>query len=121
MSESNQLTVIPTTAPQARHHKSDPQNNPSVTKCWRAYRRTYRKELAVSDKYEAEREAKKAYLLDMPDLFGYENIRDFIACVGFAVIYDIVSNKEGDQFLAAARVALTAFDRQPKPNPKSPA
>ena len=57
----------------------------------------------------------------MPDLFGYENIRDFIACVGFAVIYDIVSNKEGDQFLAAARVALTAFDRQPKPNPKSPA
>ena len=119
MSETNQLSIVPSAAPKPSSHKLDPQQNPSVTKCWRAYRRTYRKELAISNKYAAEREARRAYLLDMPDLSGYENIRDFIACVGFAIIYDIVSQKEGDQFLAAAKVALTAFERAPKPDPAS--
>jgi hypothetical protein len=58
--------------------------------------------------------AENAYLDAMPDLAGYQNIRDFIACVSYGVISGALSPIHSPGYLYAAQVAISALRLEPK-------
>jgi hypothetical protein len=55
--------------------------------------------------WDSRKRAQHAYREAFPPLIGRKNIRDFIACVGYAMLTDVLSSSEGSRFLYAARVA----------------
>jgi hypothetical protein len=57
----------------------------------------------------------------MPDLSGYENIRDFIACTAHGMLNGAIDPIAGPKFLYAAQVAIGALSRQPKEQKQSAA
>ena len=90
-----------------------PSDNHSVARCIRAWNRAFRKKLDEEDEeedtdYEARKAGKDYYLRAMPPLVGQENIRDFIACVTYAQIIDILIPRDAESLLAAAKIALSA-------------
>ena len=88
--------------------------NSAVARCMDAWTRAYNKEKAKgSIDYAASRKAEKAYHDLMPPLAGYENIRDFIACVANAMLIGAISDDQGTKLLYAAQVALSTLRRQP--------
>jgi hypothetical protein len=62
---------------------------------------------------------KLAYCRTMPKLSGADNIRDFIACVTYAMLLGIISGPEGPRLLYGAQVAHTALTKRPKKRGKS--
>ncbi len=97
-------------------------SNPSVARCIRAWNRAYRKKLDNLGKHEEEYHAKNVandrYLRAMPPLAGYQNVCDFIACVTYASLVDILRPSEVDRLFAAAKVALGTMRYEPKPLPE---
>jgi hypothetical protein len=51
----------------------------------------------------------------MPELVGYENIRDFIACVGHGMVIGCVTAFQAGKLRYAAQIALSALGREPSP------
>ena len=49
----------------------------------------------------------------MPQLSGYDNIRDFIACVVNAMLIGAIEDNQGTKLLYGAQVALATVRRQP--------
>jgi hypothetical protein len=49
----------------------------------------------------------------LPPLSGFENIRDFIACVAHAMLIGAIMDNLGTKLLYAAQIALTTVRRQP--------
>lgn len=103
-----------------------PSDNPSVARCIRAWSRAYHKKLKELDEDEsdydqdecdvkANRAGKRAYLRAMPPLAGYENIRDFIACVAYAELVELICHPEAEHYLEGAKVALGALRHEVKP------
>jgi hypothetical protein len=93
-----------------------PSDNPSVSRCIRAWSRAYHKKLNEDESDdEAEEAGKRCYLRAMPPLAGYENVRDFIACVTYALLVEIIRPFEAEHYFAAANVALGALRREKKP------
>ena len=92
--------------------------NAAVARCVCAWRLTMSNERAELDEDESEFEAKQAandaYLAAMPPLDGYENIRDFIACVTCASMMDVIRQKDAEYYLAAAKIALAVLRHEPK-------
>jgi hypothetical protein len=84
--------------------------NGAVARCVCAWQITMKNERAELDEdeseYEAEQEAKAAFIRAMPPLSGYENICDFFVCVTNASTADGISHRDAEHFLAAAKVAL---------------
>jgi hypothetical protein len=62
---------------------------------------------------------KLAYCTAMPKLSGAGNIRDFIACVTYAMLLGIIPGSEGTRLLYGAQVAHTALTKRPKKRDKS--
>ena len=62
---------------------------------------------------------KLAYCTAMPKLSGAGNIRDFIACVSYAMLLGIIPGSEGTRHLYGAQVAHTALTKRPKKRGKS--
>lgn len=95
--------------------------NPAVARCLKAWARANKAERAKGkNKSDASYEANRAYLNAMPPLSGNENIRDFIACVTYAMIDTIILADEGTKLLYAAQVAHTITRSQSTP-PKTTA
>ncbi len=84
----------------------------------KAWNYAYRKEAEDLDDdesdYPAHKAANEAYLRAMPHLDCYPNICDFIACVSFASMTDIITHSEAEHYLAHARTALAAVFHRPK-------
>ena len=59
--------------------------------------------------------ADEAYRKAMPELVGYENIRDFIACAGHGMVIGSLTAFQASKLLYAAQIALSALGRQPRP------
>jgi hypothetical protein len=114
---SDQITASaePGARPERRRHVE----NPTISRCMKAWNYAYKKTVAGIDDdesdYPAQKAANEAYLRAMPHLNGYENICDFIACVSFASMTDIITQSEAEHFLANARLALAAVFHRPKP------
>jgi hypothetical protein len=88
----------------------------ALASCMRSWNYAYRK-LAEDDdstEYECEKAVNKAFLKGMPPLCGYKNICDFIACINYASMTDIVTHNDAAHYLANAKLALSAVYHQPK-------
>lgn len=94
-----------------------PSENAAVVRCIRAFQRAYKKVLdelgkSASD-YPAEKAGREAYLRALPPLSGYENIRDFIACIAYADLTELIRHSDAEHFLDSAKVALTLVRYEP--------
>ena len=73
------------------------------------------------DKYQIKERGEQAYRAVLPHLSGYENIRDFIACISHGAITGDIHPIEAPGLLYAAQVAISALRLQPKdPKEKNP-
>jgi hypothetical protein len=92
-------------------------SNHAVARCLSAWAGAYKAERAKhKSNFEASQVAEKAYRDTMPPLSGYENIRDFIACVANAMLIGAIADDKGTKLLYAAQIALTTVRRQPTPS-----
>jgi hypothetical protein len=71
-----------------------------------------------ADKYEVQKQGADAYRNALPDLAGYENIRDFVACISHGLLTGDISLIHSPQFLYAAQVAISALRLAPKEKKK---
>ena len=103
----------------------NPARNPAAVRCWNAYCAGLKDALAKGVKdYLAEKHGKAAYSQAMPDLIGYDNIQNYVACVAKGLLLELFGNDEASRLLYAAQVALTACRRpalksRPVGRPKS--
>jgi hypothetical protein len=126
IAENDQITasaerVTASAEPGARPERRRHVENATIIRCMKAWNYAYRKEAENLDDdesdYPAQKAANEAYLRATPPLNGYENICDFIACINFASMTDIVTHSEAEHYLANARTALAAFFHHPKSAP----
>jgi hypothetical protein len=89
-----------------------PAENPAVLRSIRAYNRAFKRCLSKdpdATSEDAKNDGRGCYLRAMPPLAGIKNIRDFIACVTFALITETISQEQAENYFGAARVALGAI------------
>jgi hypothetical protein len=87
---------------------------PAVTRCCSAWDQAYKTHLAKGESLGTVlRNAKKSYRDAMPPLAGYENIRDFVACVAQGLLLDAISESQSSRLLYAAQVAQGALRHKP--------
>jgi len=103
--------------------EESPQRSPAILRCSAARERSLQESSAQKlGDYKTKDQADNAYRLAMPDLAGYENIRDYIACVSFGVLAGFISPIESPGLLYAAQVAISALRLEPKDRkPPAPA
>jgi len=112
MTDVNQTTP----APIALEEPDAVPENPAIARCLSAWARAYKEEKAIkNDHYEAVRKGNHGYRKAMPRLSGYENIRDFIACVAHGMLIGAIDWDYSTKLLYAAQVALCTVRRQPVP------
>ena len=88
--------------------------NPAIACCLCAMALAYKEEKAIkNDHYDAVRKGHKGYRKAMPRLSGYDNIRNFIACVAHGMLIGAIDSDDSTKLLYAAQVALGAVRREP--------
>jgi hypothetical protein len=118
MAQSNQLSVeAPAeSGPQAPQRSRE---NAALARCRRAWQRTFKQQCDDGESESvASNEADKAFVRAMPELCGYQNIQDFIACVAYAIVHKIIYKPDADKFLSVTKVAIAALRHDPKSPPK---
>jgi hypothetical protein len=106
MPKSEELKTDEDHEPQAAD-PDRPSENAAVSRCIRAWRRAQKSASANGlSEYKSGCAGNIAYLRAVPPLDGYENIRGFIACIAFAVMTEVIRQKDSEYLLAAAKVAL---------------
>ncbi len=79
--------------------------NAAIERCCLAEKRSRRdSRLKRIDTVETEIRADEAYRRALPELVGYENIRDFIACVTHGMSITAITAFQATKFLYAAQV-----------------
>jgi hypothetical protein len=92
-----------------------PMLNTAVQRCCAARYRSLEESRAMKlDKYDTMKRAHDAYCEALPDLSGYQNIRDFIACVTHGMISEDIHPIQAPKLLYAAQVAIGALRLEPK-------
>ena len=88
--------------------------NPAVEHCIGRYVTTLTESYdTTKSRAELEIIAVRAFRDAMPPLSGTENIQDFIACVAYGMLTDVIPPEIGTRLLYAAQVAQTACKRKP--------
>jgi len=97
--------------PKLSAAEQDPSlQNPTISHCWEIWQRVHdtvfeqHKSRAV-----ASIEARAAFRRAMPQLLGYENICNFIACVTFGMNAGILDEDTGSKLLYAAQIGLNTL------------
>jgi hypothetical protein len=99
-----------------------PVRNAAVERCCAARDRSLQHSRAKKlDDFHTKERADEAYRDAMPDLSGYENIRDFIACISHGMLSGGIHPIEGPKFLYAAQIAVCALRLEPKEPKKAAA
>jgi hypothetical protein len=89
--------------------------NPAIVRCRKAWQSRYQAEKAKGENYVvAAHNADASYCDAMPPLLDYESIRDFIACAAHGMLIGAIQQKNGNQLLYAAQVALATLHHQPR-------
>jgi hypothetical protein len=79
--------------------------NPAVAACANAWRLAYCEVRLKSQSIDcAKAHARMAFRLAMPPLAGEENLHDFVACITFGMLFDVIGTAEGAKFLYAVQV-----------------
>ena len=87
--------------------------HPAVLRCINAWNHALGKaEAEGEDNCDARLRARSAYLRSMPPLAGFENVRDYIACVSFAQVAEVIGSFQAESLLATAKVALAAVRQE---------
>jgi hypothetical protein len=104
---------------------SDNPSNPALERCIKAWNRNH--DLAsINPKHEslsqfdeededeifARVQGAHAFREALPTLAGFENIRDFIACVTYGLLRDILPQEESRELLGAAKIAMALLRAQ---------
>ncbi len=114
MSHSEKLAVVASIDAEPQPVEQ-PGENAAVHACTRAWQTAYNKAIAkTGDDYEAEKAALKAFRRAMPHLAGHDNIRDFIACVTYASLNEIIRHSDAEHYLEAAKIAIGAVRHEAK-------
>jgi hypothetical protein len=109
--------IQPADQPIAEEVFCPSRQNFAVALCYDAWERVFtatRKQNSRMD--DVRRCAAAAYKVSMPPLAGFQNICDFIACVGYGVLLTAIKPEDAGKLLYAAQVALCAIpakDRKP--------
>jgi len=107
--------------PAANPAPAAPEANPAVAWCRQAYAEAYK---ASKNRGSSESQAKcdggEGYCKAMPPLCGAENIRNFIACVAYAMVAGIYLGPDANRLLYAVQVAQTATERPAPGKPGRP-
>jgi hypothetical protein len=83
-----------------------PLDQPAIALCMAAYERARRSACSRhKSEYESSKEALAAYKAAMPALISRQNISDFIACVAYANLRDLLYDSDTDHLLNIARTA----------------
>jgi hypothetical protein len=99
-------------------------NHEAIKRCTKAWKRTFDlasihpddESLALvgeEDEFAFQR-AGIAFCEALPPLIGYENIRDFIACVTYGLVDGTLHSEECHELLGAAKIAMALLKAQPK-------
>ena len=118
---------MPRTAQSSTASRSAPPSltNPAVAHCSKAWERTYKRVLSAAfdegkdaDDWEgfAREQAEVAFRNALPPLCGEDNIRDFIACVAYALVNEIILPIICTDYMEAAKIALSAVRAQRRPS-----
>jgi len=102
---------------------SDPPNphSSAVDRCAKAWSRT-RELVSLIPRKERNRpefdsfaddQASAAFRNAMPPLIGFENILEYIACVAYAMLHNIMLPNECARLFDAAKFALTVARTEP--------
>ena len=91
-------------------------DNAAVGRCIRAQQYAFKKadDEGESD-FHAETAGNRAFIRSMPPLTGPSNIRDFVACVTYALLTGVIPHRDSTHLLAAAKVALAVVRCESKP------
>jgi len=113
------MTAVNTT-PLPALNSSPKQAKTAIKRCCAAWQRAFDAEMQCRegdniDKAFAASQAAPAYCKALPPLAGYENIRNFIACVAHGILINAIPQKRANQLLYAAQVALSSLHYEPKP------
>ena len=112
--------LAPLTPKPAEIYLRPALKNPAVAHCRKIWERTYDRVYKLHNSITVARlNAADAFREALPPLDCYENIRDFITCVGYAMAAEIMIEGTGQELLLAAKVALTAEARCPKTQGKA--
>jgi len=91
--------------------------NTSVALCAEVWEKIFRATLERNKNvYTAKRCADAAYRTAMPPLSGFQEIRDFIACVGYGMLLGAIKAENGTKLVYAAQVALAALPKHSRPS-----
>jgi hypothetical protein len=94
--------------------------NPAVAHCCDVWERVHAGSLKKKRSgASALNDASNAYCRAIPPLIGYENICDFIACVGFGMLTNMMLEASGTRLLYAAQVALSTVAPQSRMQTRS--
>jgi hypothetical protein len=103
-----------------RHAGIYPLPNLVVDQCYRRFSEAVEQAIKEGESEKVTRHLGRiAYCAALPKLSGVGNIRDFIACISFAMAVEIIPSNEGTRLLYAAQVAHTALTKRPKKRNKS--
>jgi len=92
-----------------------PARNAAVLRCIAARDRSLEDSRVRNvGKSEALDRSQQAYRDALPDLAGYENIRDFVACISHGLLTGDISPINSPTYLYAAQVAISALRLEPK-------
>ena len=104
-----------------RHAGVYPIPNLVVNECDQKFAEAVEQALKEGKSASAARNAGKiAYCAVMPRLSGAANIRDFIACVTYAMSLEIIPGNEGTRLLYAAQVAHQSIKKRSLKHGKVP-
>jgi hypothetical protein len=88
--------------------------NAAIQRCCLAEKRSRRESKSKGrDIIETQICADEAYRKALPELVGYENIRDFIAAVTHGMVIGNVTAFQAEKLLDGARLALSALRQEP--------
>jgi hypothetical protein len=92
-----------------------PTRNAAVQRCCAARDSSLEDSRAGNvEKHQARERSQQAYRNALPDLAGYENIRDFVACISHGLLTGDISAIHSPTYLYAAQVAISALRLEPK-------
>src|ERR1035437_5182712 len=105
-----ELTLVEA-IPQPVVDPNPKQAQAAIKRCCAAWQRSYDAYIGTSkgssmDTIYAAHQAGPAYCKAMPPLAGYENMRDFLACVVHGTLIEAIPQKRANQLLYAAQIAL---------------
>jgi hypothetical protein len=93
--------------------------NLAVARCCMAWKEAVEANLA-EDGHASVYCSRHVYRQALPPLTGYQNICDFIACVGHGLLLEAFDEKTASKLLYAAQIAMTALNHAPVRNPDLP-